>query len=88
MVHTVMTAEAINTIKRIIAGNSEAVTGHEGLTNEAILEYDLLMDSMDKLHAIYEIEREFNVCIDDKEMAKLVTIGDVINCVNRLSGGK
>ena len=60
---------------------------HEkGFTDEAdletLLEDELGLDSLDKVELVMEIEKRFNIRIDDSEADKLLTLGDVVNLVD------
>ncbi len=52
------------------------------VTTEASLKEDLGIDSLDSVEMVLELENEFNIKLEDDEIANLVTVGDVINLVN------
>jgi acyl carrier protein len=54
------------------------------LRPEARLKQDLGLDSLDAVELAMGIERGFGVDIDDKQIAGLVTVGDLVTLVRRL----
>jgi acyl carrier protein len=54
------------------------------ITTESKLVDDLGMDSLDAVELAIATEREFAVAISDEEVAKLVTVADIIALVQRL----
>lgn len=50
---------------------------------EASLKDDLGIDSLDSVEMVLELESEFDIKIEDEEIAKLVTVGDVVNLINQ-----
>ena len=49
------------------------------ITAEANFTKDLGADSLDTVELIMELEKEFNLQIEDSEAEKIQTVGDVIN---------
>ncbi len=49
------------------------------VTNEANFTKDLGADSLDTVELIMELEKEFDLQIEDSDGEKLQTVGDVIN---------
>jgi acyl carrier protein len=56
-----------------------------GIMNEARLVEDLGMDSLDATELAIGLERQFGVAISDEEIAKLVTVSDIVRLVERLA---
>ena len=52
------------------------------VTKEASLKDDLGIDSLDSVEMVLELENEFDVKLDDDEIAHLVTVGDVVDLVS------
>lgn len=55
----------------------------ENVCDDANIEDDLSADSMDKLEVMIALEEEFGIEIVDEEADGLVTVGDVVRCVER-----
>jgi acyl carrier protein len=55
----------------------------ELVTLEANLKDDLNIDSLAAVELALELETEFDVRIEDEELAKLETVSDVVNIVNQ-----
>lgn len=55
----------------------------ELVTLEANLKDDLNIDSLAAVELALELESEFDVRIEDEELAKLETVNDVVNIVNQ-----
>ncbi len=49
----------------------------EAVVPEATLREDLQLDSLDGMDLIVALEKEFEVRVDEKELMKLQTVGDV-----------
>ena len=47
------------------------------VTPEATLRDDLQLDSLDGMDLIVALEKEFQVRVDEKELVKMKTVGDV-----------
>lgn len=54
----------------------------EELTDNANLSCDLGMDSLDTVEVLMEVEREFNISIEDEEAEKIETFGQLVQLVN------
>lgn len=52
------------------------------VTLEANLKDDLNIDSLAAVELALELESEFDVRIEDEELAKLETVSDVVNIIN------
>ncbi|MEF2781967.1 acyl carrier protein [Erysipelotrichaceae bacterium HCN-30851] len=58
----------------------EAINVDEDMiTMEANLKDDLGIDSLAAVELSLELETEFDVRIEDEELAKLVTVADIVN---------
>ncbi len=53
----------------------------DDITDEANLEDDLAMDSLDRVEALMEIEDEFGVKISDDDARELKTFGNVVDYI-------
>lgn len=56
----------------------------ELVTPSARLQEDLDLDSLDAVDMIVLLEQHFGVHVDDKEVAEMVTVGDIHAYVGRL----
>lgn len=54
----------------------------EDVTEKANLKDDLGIDSLSAVELALELETEFDVKIDDEELAKLETVQDIIDIIN------
>lgn len=66
-------------IKKILI--ESANVDAEKITMEATLKDDLAIDSLDSVELILDLETEFNVKIEDDEIASLVTVGDLVKII-------
>jgi acyl carrier protein len=55
------------------------------IRTDAKLVDDLGMDSLDAIELAIAAERQFNVAISDEQVAKLVTVSDIVALVQRLA---
>jgi acyl carrier protein len=55
------------------------------ITSGARLVDDLGMDSLDAVELAIATEREFRVAISDEQVAKLVTVSDIVELVRQLA---
>ena len=62
------------------------MTDAEEITEESELIEDLEISSMDILMLISSLEEEFKTKISEKEVRKMVTVGDVADTIERLLG--
>ena len=53
----------------------------ESITDESLLKDDLLLDSMQMVNMIADLEDEYNLNIEDKEISSVKTVGDVVNII-------
>jgi acyl carrier protein len=58
----------------------------EEIRLEAGLADDLGMDSLDAVELSIAIERQFAIAISDEQVAKLRTVADIVQLVQRLTG--
>jgi acyl carrier protein len=54
------------------------------ISYKASFSHDLNVDSLDLLECIAAIEDEFKIKIPDEEIEKLLSVGDLIDCVDHL----
>lgn len=66
-------------IKKILI--ESANVDADKITMEATLKDDLAIDSLDSVELILDLETEFNIKIEDDEIASLVTVGDIVKIV-------
>ena len=52
------------------------------VTPDAHFTKDLGADSLDTVEVMLELEKEFNIQIDEADQGKVQTVGDVINYLN------
>jgi len=53
------------------------------ITAETVLRKDLRINSYDFIQIICEIEEEFDIEISDKDIVGFVTVGDVVNYLEK-----
>jgi acyl carrier protein len=58
------------------------------ITTDAKLVDDLGMDSLDAVELAIATERQFGVSVSDEQVAKLLTVGDIVKLVQQLSEGQ
>ena len=74
--------EVFETLKQVIAN----CVSTEELTEKTALEDDLGLDSLDLLSVAFDCENEFQITIPDKEIEKLITVGDLLDTIcNKLA---
>ena len=61
----------------------KAVMLKELIVLETEIEDDIGLDSLDKVELCMELEEEFDINIPDEEMDKFVTVGDIIEFVEK-----
>lgn len=62
------------------------MTDAEEISEESELIEDLEISSMDILMLVSSLEAEFKIKVPEKEMRKMVTVGDVADTIERLMG--
>lgn len=67
--------------------NQVYVDGDE-LSEKTTLHEDLAMDSLDDVEVVMELEDKYNLEISDDDASKCVTIGDVIDLIDRMVNGQ
>lgn len=67
--------------------NQVCVDGDE-LSEKTTLHEDLAMDSLDDVEVVIELEDKYNLEISDDDASKCVTIGDVIDLIDRMVNGQ
>ncbi len=50
---------------------------------EAKLAEDLRIDSLDAVELVMALEEEFGISIPDEELSSMLTVGDVVDCINK-----
>ncbi|MDY5969340.1 MAG: acyl carrier protein [Bacteroidales bacterium] len=50
------------------------------------LQEDISASSLDRVEILINLEREFNIFINDEEAEKLHTVGDIVNLVEKKLG--
>ncbi|MGN8649423.1 acyl carrier protein [Eubacterium pyruvativorans] len=58
------------------------------ITPEAKLKEDLGIDSLDAVELAMAIEEAFDIKIDDEDLKKLITVQDIVNCVEKNTAEK
>ncbi|SFN83566.1 acyl carrier protein [Eubacterium pyruvativorans] len=58
------------------------------ITPEAKLKEDLGIDSLDAVELAMAIEEAFDIKIDDEDLKKLITVQDIVNCVEKNTAAK
>lgn len=53
-----------------------------GFSEETVLTVDMVMNSFEIFGLICEIEEHFGIEIPDRELMKLVTVGDIVNYID------
>ncbi len=54
----------------------------EGFSEETVLSVDMVMNSFEIFGLICEIEEHFGIEIPDRELMKLVTVGDIVKYID------
>ena len=67
--------------------NQVCIDGEE-LSENTILHEDLAMDSLDDVEVVMELEDKYNIDVSDDDASKCVTIGDVIDLIDRMVNGQ
>lgn len=60
----------------------------EKLSEKTILHENLAMDSLDDVEVVMELEDKYNIDVSDDDASKCVTIGDVIDLIDRMVNGQ
>lgn len=55
----------------------------EKITPEAKLKDDLGIDSLDAVELAMAVEEAFDIKIDDEDLKKLITVQDIVSCVEK-----
>lgn len=77
-------------IEERVKGILFELSGEENIDNEAMLQDDLLLDSLSMVTLLIEIEDAFEIQLDDSDMNPfdLNMVQDVIDMVSRYCGDK
>ncbi len=67
-------------IKKILVDTANVDA--EKVTKSASLKDDLGIDSLDSVEMILELENHFDIKLEDSEIEKLITVGDVVDLVS------
>ena len=67
--------------------NQVCIDGEE-LSEKTILHENLAMDSLDDVEVVMELEDKYNIDVSDDDASKCVTIGDVIDLIDRMVNGQ
>ena len=54
----------------------------EGFSEDTVLSVDMVMNSFEIFGLICEIEEHFGIEIPDRELMKLVTVGDIVRYID------
>ena len=69
----------LDKVKKVIV--STVSCDEESVTLEANLKEDLGIDSLDAVEINLALEDEFGITIEDEEMAKFVTVKDIVDYI-------
>ena len=74
-------------IEQIVKGIIEDSIGisPNDYTNDSEFKDDLGCDSLDIIDIIMKCEKEFNICISDDVLSKIITVNDLINYISEHS---
>ena len=72
----------LDKIKEIVAENLGAEV--EDLTPETSFKEDLGADSLDLMEMVMALEDEYSIEIPTEDLEQILTIGDVVNYIERL----
>lgn len=70
-----------------VISNQVCVDGNE-LSEKTTLHEDLAMDSLDDIEVIMKLEGKYNIDVSDGDASKCVTIGDMIDLIDRMVNGQ
>lgn len=72
-----------NEVKKTVYRLIEEITElpQEEIKEDSVMMDDLEISSMEIMTLFADFEEEFNMTLDEKEMRKCITIGDVIDCI-------
>ena len=73
-------------LQRVIEVFATMAETEEEITADSELIDDLEISSMDVLFLIFSLEAEFKTKVPEKEVRKMVTVGDVADTIERLLG--
>ena len=76
------------TIKETIIEKVHDFCNCDNITSESKIMHDLGFDSLDIIELMMELEKEFNILIDDDKIPKNCTVQDIIDEVSRLINAK
>lgn len=61
----------------------QAGVAEDSLSDSTSLQADLELDSLDIMDLLLVLEEEFDMQIPDEELSKILTIGDIVNYIER-----
>ena len=74
-------------LDRVIAFlQDHAETELKGVSENSQLVADLGFNSIDLMNIVNDAEDEFEIIIDDDDMLKIVTVGDVVSLIAKKTG--
>lgn len=76
-----MSEDVLRTIAEYLVKESDLELELEALTRDTNLQEDLGLDSMQAVTLIMDMEEEFDITVDDDEVAGLTTIGELVDLV-------
>jgi acyl carrier protein len=79
--------EVMAKLIKIIENIKQVKYDSQSIGEESYLGGDLGVHSVEMLEAMFDVQRDFRVVIDDKEFVNLYTIKDVMDMIMRNLGG-
>jgi acyl carrier protein len=58
---------------------------NDRLTDEATLRNELAIDSLDLMDILLELEKVYNIKIEDEDAERLTTVGDICSLIQKLA---
>lgn len=68
-------------VKEIVLDKLSSYSGIELIIEADLFDDDLELDSLDRAEFLQMMEREFDVIISDYDAERMLTVGDLINCI-------
>lgn len=72
----------------IEAISNQVYVDRDELSEKTTLHEDLAMDSLDDIEVLMKLEDKYNIDVSDDDASKCVTIGDVIDLIDRMVNGQ
>jgi len=76
-----MNRSILQTVIKHLLNEVEDVISADDITIESRLRDDLNLNSLQAVNLIIEIEDEFEISIEEEELAPLMTVGDVVGII-------